>query len=63
MYDKVFLARANVEDGVLNTNGIRMLSVLGIGGSLEEARENAYMNIDEVKGIYFTIWNKYRCSS
>lgn len=52
--DKVFLAGAKAEDGVLKTNGGRVLSVVGVGETVEEARENAYENIKYVtfKGAY-----------
>lgn len=42
--DKVFLAGAKFEDGVLKTNGGRVLSVIGRGKTLEEARKEAYAN-------------------
>ena len=53
--DKVFLAGAKVEDGVLKTNGGRVLSVLGVGDTVEEARIDAYKNIEgvEFEGMYF----------
>ncbi|WP_207720950.1 phosphoribosylamine--glycine ligase [Clostridium gasigenes] len=49
--DKVFLSGAIAENGVLNTNGGRVLSVIGVGGTIEEA----YKNIDgvEFEGMYF----------
>ncbi|NOW02622.1 phosphoribosylamine--glycine ligase [Clostridium beijerinckii] len=52
--DKVFLAGAKVEDGVLKTNGGRVLSVIGLGKTLEEARKDAYENIKHVtfEGAY-----------
>lgn len=37
-----------IEDGKLVTNGGRVLLVLGKGKSLEEAKENAYKNVDKV---------------
>ena len=40
--DKVFLAGAKLQDGVLRTNGGRVLSVVGRGKTVEEAREEAY---------------------
>ena len=46
--DKVFLAGAKAEDGVLKTNGGRVLSVVGIGKTVEEARNDAYENIKYV---------------
>lgn len=52
--DKVFLAGAKAEDGVLKTNGGRVLSVIGLGKTLEEARNDAYENIKHVtfEGAY-----------
>ncbi len=46
--DKVFLAGAKLEDGVLKTNGGRVLSVIGCGDNVEEARKEAYENIKYV---------------
>ena len=46
--DKVFIAGAKLEDGVLKTNGGRVLSVVGIGKTVEEAREDAYKSIEKV---------------
>lgn len=46
--DKVFLAGAKFEDGVLKTNGGRVLSVIGCGSDVEEARKEAYENIKYV---------------
>ena len=53
--DKVFLAGAKVEEGVLKTNGGRVLSVLGVGDSVEEAREDGYRGVERVEfeGMYF----------
>lgn len=53
--DKVFLAGAKIEDGVLKTNGGRVLSVVGIGETVDEAREDAYKAIKKVdfKDKYF----------
>lgn len=52
--DKVFLAGAKAEAGVLKTNGGRVLSVIGLGKTVEEAREDAYENIKYVtfEGAY-----------
>lgn len=52
--DKVFLAGAKAENGVLKTNGGRVLSVIGLGKTLEEARSDAYENIKYVtfEGAY-----------
>ena len=46
--DKVFLAGAKFEDGILKTNGGRVLSVIGCGADVEEARKEAYENIKYV---------------
>lgn len=53
--DKVFLAGAKIEDGVLKTNGGRVLSVVGVGETADEAREDAYKVIKKVdfKDKYF----------
>ncbi|NFO12794.1 phosphoribosylamine--glycine ligase [Clostridium botulinum] len=52
--DKVFLAGAKYEDGILKTSGGRVLSVIGCGENVEEARKEAYLNIDKVtfEGAY-----------
>lgn len=46
--DKVFLAGAKFEDGALKTSGGRVLSVIGYGDDIEEARKEAYENIKHV---------------
>ena len=53
--DKVFLAGVIAENGVIKTTGGRVLSVLGIGATVEEAGDEAYTNIDGVEfdGMYF----------
>jgi phosphoribosylamine---glycine ligase len=53
--DKVFLAGALLEDDVLKTNGGRVLSVVGVGNTVDEAREDAYNAINKVefKDKYF----------
>lgn len=53
--DKVFLAGAKYEDKILKTNGGRVLSVIGCGENVEEARKEAYLNIDKVtfEGAYY----------
>lgn len=53
--DKVFLAGAKSEDGILKTNGGRVLSVIGLGKDVEEARNDAYENIKYVtfEGAYY----------
>ncbi|NFG40160.1 phosphoribosylamine--glycine ligase [Clostridium botulinum] len=52
--DKVFLAGAKYEDGILKTSGGRVLSVIGCGENVEEARKEVYANINKVtfKGAY-----------
>ncbi|MDR5588697.1 phosphoribosylamine--glycine ligase [Clostridium aquiflavi] len=52
--DKVFLAGAKYEDKILKTSGGRVLSVIGCGENVEEARKEAYLNINKVtfKGAY-----------
>lgn len=47
--DKVFLAGAKFENGILKTNGGRVLSVIGLGKDIEEARKEAYNNIKDVQ--------------
>ena len=53
--DKVFLAGAQLEDGVLRTSGGRVLSVVGRGRTVQEAREEAYKLTEMVnfEGKYF----------
>lgn len=46
--ESVFLAGAKLEDGVLKTNGGRVLSVVGVGPTVEGAREDAYKKIELV---------------
>ena len=45
---KLFIAGAKFEDEILKTNGGRVLSVVGIGKTVDEAREDAYKSIDKV---------------
>lgn len=47
--DKVFLAGAKLENDVLKTNGGRVLSVVGVGETVEKAREDAYKAIEKVE--------------
>ncbi|MCR1950761.1 MULTISPECIES: phosphoribosylamine--glycine ligase [unclassified Clostridium] len=47
--DKVFLAGAKLENGILKTNGGRVLSVVGFGETIEKAREDAYNTIEKVE--------------
>jgi phosphoribosylamine---glycine ligase len=53
--DKVFLAGAKLEEKILKTNGGRVLSIVGIGETIEEARKDAYNAIEKVdfKDKYF----------
>lgn len=53
--EKVFLAGEKAEVDMLKTNGGRVLSVLGLGATVDEASEEAYMNVDGVdfEGKYF----------
>ncbi|MDB2085135.1 phosphoribosylamine--glycine ligase [Clostridium paraputrificum] len=53
--DNVFLAGVKLEKGVLKTSGGRVLSVIGTGKTLEEAREEAYRNVELVDfmGAYY----------
>lgn len=49
-----FYSRSKKKD-TLVTSGGRVLSVVGKGKTLEEAKENAYKNIEKVnfEGMYF----------
>ena len=53
--DKVFLAGAQLVNGVFRTSGGRVLSVVGRGRTVEEAREEAYRMTEMVnfEGKYF----------
>lgn len=53
--ENVFLAGAKLDGGVLKTNGGRVLSVVGVGSTVEEAREDAYKKIEFVdfEGKYY----------
>ncbi|MBE6053170.1 MAG: phosphoribosylamine--glycine ligase [Clostridium sartagoforme] len=53
--DKVFLAGAKLENDILKTNGGRVLSVVGVGKTIEEARDKAYKAVEKVEfvGKYF----------
>ena len=46
--NKVFIAGAKLEEGILKTNGGRVLSVVGVGENIDEAREDAYKAIEKV---------------
>ena len=51
----MFLAGAQLQDGILITSGGRVLSVVGRGRTVEEAREEAYKltNMVNFEGKYF----------
>ena len=53
--DNLFIAGAKLTEGKLLTSGGRVLSVIGRGKTVEEARENAYNNANKVSfnGAYF----------
>lgn len=53
--EDVFIAGAKLKEGNLITSGGRVLSVIGRGKTIEEARENVYKNIEKVnfEGAYF----------
>lgn len=46
--NNVFLAGAKLEDGIVKTNGGRVLSVVGTGATLEAARAEAYSFVEKV---------------
>ena len=52
---KLFLAGATGEDGIMRTNGGRVLGITGFGGTLEKARETAYSDMNKIQfdGMYF----------
>lgn len=52
---KVFIAGAEDKDGKLVTAGGRVLNVVAVGKTLEEAREKAYKEIENIsfEGIYY----------
>ena len=47
--DMVYHMGTKIQDGSLVTNGGRVLLVLGKGKTLEEAKENAYKNVDKIE--------------
>ncbi|GAA0070729.1 phosphoribosylamine--glycine ligase [Clostridium sardiniense] len=53
--EDVFIAGAKFKEDNLITSGGRVLSVIGRGKTIEEARENVYKNIEKVnfEGAYF----------
>ena len=52
---KTFIAGAKLDNNILKTAGGRVLGVVAVEKTLEEARKKAYDNINKVKfeGIYF----------
>ena len=46
--DRVFVAGAKMQDGVLVTNGGRVVGCSGVGETLPEAIRNAYAVVDKV---------------
>lgn len=55
MDNKVFFAGSKYENGKLETCGGRVLSVVALGETMEEAREKAYLSMKKIefKGIYY----------
>jgi phosphoribosylamine--glycine ligase len=53
--NRVFAAGADYKNGKLLTNGGRVLSVVAVGDTLDEARNKAYNDIEKVsfQGIYY----------
>lgn len=53
--EDVFIAGAKLKENNLITSGGRVLSVIGRGKTIEEARENVYKNIEKVnfEGAYY----------
>lgn len=53
--ENVFIAGATLENSTLKTSGGRVLSVVGVGATTEEAREIAYKNLQKVnfEGRYY----------
>lgn len=53
--ENIFIAGANLEEEILKTSGGRVLSVVGVGETLEKARENVYTLVKEVDfdGAYY----------
>jgi len=52
---KLFVAGAICDDGIMRTNGGRVLGITGFGGTLEEARETAYVDMKKIQfdGMYY----------
>jgi len=51
---KLFIAGATVKDGIMRTNGGRVLGITGLGQTLEKAREIAYTDMKKIQfdGMY-----------
>ena len=49
VWNNVYIAGAKLENGVLKTNGGRVLGATAIGNTLEEAITNAYQIVNEIK--------------
>ena len=47
-----FIAGAKLENGQILTSGGRVLNVVGLGGTMDEARETAYRNIKKIHFDY-----------
>ncbi|MBU3181950.1 phosphoribosylamine--glycine ligase [Clostridium psychrophilum] len=52
---KLFLAGATGDNGIMRTNGGRVLGVTGFGGTLDKAREIAYADMKKINfsGMYY----------
>ena len=52
---KLFLAGATREDGIMKTNGGRVLGITGFGETLKKAREIAYADMKKIRfdGMYY----------
>ncbi len=52
---KLFLAGATREDGIMKTNGGRVLGITGFGETLKKAREIAYVDMKKIQfdGMYY----------
>lgn len=55
MESKVFIAGAKYESGRMVTSGGRVLSIVAVGKTIDEARNKAYRDIEKVKfeGMYY----------
>lgn len=50
---ELFYASVHEEDGVIRTTSSRSVALLAKGESVEEARENAYADVPEIKGALY----------